>query len=254
MPPRLIFAAFYFELIKELIMSINFLSFVDTLYLNFIKDDRYMYIVNGFITTLKITVLSVIIGIVIGVVCAVIKVAGKRNIVCKILGYVVDIYTTIFRGVPVMVQYLIAFVIIMPMMGIKSVFVAAVFTFGINSGAYVSENIRAGIEAVDKGQEEAGRSLGFTYGKTMFLIILPQAIKNILPALGNEFIALLKETSIAGTLGVIDLTKAARIIQSQTYDGIVPLFTAAAIYLIIVLILTQLLKILERRLKKSDRN
>lgn len=239
-------------------MNINFLDFLgpmkDAIYLNFIKNDRYMYIVDGLINTLEITAVSVIIGVIIGIICAVIKVAGKRVYICKLLGYVVDLYTTIFRGVPVMVQYLIAFIGIMPLLGIRSSFVTAIFVFGINSGAYISENIRAGIEAVDHGQEEAGRSLGFTYGKTMFLIILPQAIKNILPALGNEFIALLKETSIAGYFAVIDLTKGARIIQSQTYDGIVPYFTIAGIYLVLVVILTQLLNIFERRLKKSDRN
>lgn len=235
-------------------MGINFLSLYDKIYLNFIKDDRYMYIVDGFGTTLKITAISIIIGVIIGIFCAVINVAGKRNIVFKILSYVVNIYTTVFRGVPVMVQYFVAFFGIMPVLGIKSSFLTAICVFGVNSGAYIAENIRAGIEAVDKGQEEAGRSLGFTYGKTMFLIILPQAIKNILPALGNEFIALLKETSIAGFFGVIDLTKASKIIQSQTYDSIIPFLTVGAIYLVIVIILTQLLKILERRLKKSDRD
>lgn len=234
-------------------MVTNFLSLSSTIYLNFIKNDRYMYIVDGLWTTLKITAISVIIGVLIGVLCAVITVAGKRNVFFKILSYVVDIYTTVFRGVPVMVQYSIAAFGLMPLLGLKSSFLTAIFVFGINSGAYISESIRAGIEAVDKGQEEAGRSLGFTYGKTMFLIILPQAIKNILPALGNEFIALLKETSIAGFFGVIDLTKASKIIQSQTYD-IFPFFAVGAIYLVIVIILTQLLKILERRLKKSDRN
>ena len=193
------------------------------LYLNFIKDNRWKYIVNGLGTTLQITFFAVILGIALG-----------------------------FLIAPVLVQLLIIYFVVFASVDINKIIVA-VMAFGINSGAYVAEIIRSGIMSIDDGQFEAGRSLGFNYTQTMIYIILPQALKNVLPALANEFIVLLKETSVSGYIAIQDLTKGGDIIRSQTYNALFPLLMVAAIYLIMVLFFEKLVSILERRLRNSER-
>ena len=228
-----------------------FNKWTDTLYNTFIVSDRYMTLIDGFIKTLQITFGALIIGIIIGTVVAIVKVFCEGNKKLKIFDIICDIYLTVIRGTPVVVQLLIMFFIVF--VSADDGTWVAILTFGINSGAYVAETIRSGILAIDKGQAEAGRSLGFSAAKTMWLIILPQAFKNILPAIGNEMIALLKETSVAGYVAVVDLTKAGNQIKNTTYDQINPILLVAVVYLAMVLIMTKLLKILERRLRKSER-
>lgn len=228
-----------------------FNKWTDTLYNTFIVSDRYMTLVDGFIKTLQITFGALIIGIIIGTIVAIVKVFCEGNKKLKIFDIICDIYLTVIRGTPVVVQLLIMFFIVF--VSADDGTWVAILTFGINSGAYVAETIRSGILAIDKGQTEAGRSLGFSATKTMWLIILPQAFKNILPAIGNEMIALLKETSVAGYVAVVDLTKAGNQIKNTTYDQINPILLVAVVYLAMVLIMTKLLKILERRLRKSER-
>ncbi|MHB1452717.1 MAG: amino acid ABC transporter permease [Saccharofermentanales bacterium] len=229
-----------------------FKSFGDRFYNNFIKDDRYMWLVRGLWVTIRITIGSTLLGLLIGTVLAIIKTiqnSGKR---VGPLGFLVDAYLTVIRGTPVMVQLLLIYFVVFASSSPNTVYVA-ILAFGINSGAYVAEIIRAGIEAVDKGQTEAGRSLGFSYAATMRLIIIPQAIKNVLPAMFNELITLLKETSIAGYIAIEDLTRAGLQIRSKTFEPFMPLIAIALIYLVIVVFLTALMKKLERRLKQSDR-
>ena len=191
-----------------------------------------------------------------GFVLAIIRVAHDRNEeksrMIKILNGIAKVYLTVFRGTPVVVQLLIMYYVVFASVNVNPI-VAAVLAFGLNSAAYVAEAIRAGIMAIEIGQFEAGRSLGFTYGQTMMYIIMPQAVKNALPAMCNEFIALLKESSIVGYIGLVDITKAGDIIRSNTYEATMPLFTVAIFYLIIVMILTSLVGRLERRLKKDAR-
>ena len=224
---------------------------------NFIEADRWVTLVKGIGVTLSITALAVVIGIVLGFIVAIVRctnqLTGKLGVVDKIC----QLYLTITRGTPVMVQLLIIFFVVFPplekALGISiNNFTAAVLCFGLNSGAYVAEIVRGGIMAVDKGQIEAGRSLGFTYVQTMIHFVIPQAFKAILPALANEFITLLKESSIAFYIGVADLNAAGNAIRSATFSAFMPLIAVAAIYLAMVLILTKLVSILERRLAKSD--
>lgn len=192
------------------------------------------------------------IGIVLGFLVAIIKHFAKENKKLKPLELLCNIYVTVIRGTPVVVQLLIMYFIIMT--NVENGIIIAILTFGINSGAYVSEIVRAGINAVDKGQMEAGASLGLGKIKIMKLIIVPQAFKNILPALGNEFISLLKETAVAGYVPIVDLTRAGAMIRTQTWSAFFPLLSVAALYLILVMGMTQLLKIAERRLSTSDRS
>lgn len=231
----------------------NFLtSFSDALYLNFIKDNRWKYLVNGLGVTLRVTLFAVLIGIAIGFVIAIIRSTHDKTGKLKVLNFLANVYLTVIRGTPVVVQLLIIYFIIFGSVRIDKVFVA-VLAFGINSGAYVAEIVRSGIMSIDPGQMEAGRSLGFNYIQTMMYVVIPQAFKNVLPALGNEFIVLLKETSVAGYIALEDLTKGGDIIRSQTYSAFVPLLTVAAVYLAIVMFLSFLLKKLERRLRNSER-
>lgn len=226
-------------------------SFIDQIYLNLIEKDRYKYIVNGLIETLKITIFAVIIGIAIGLIVAILKVISAENKKFKPLGILANIYLTVIRGTPTVVQLFIMYYIILATYPTSKSF-AAILAFGINSGAYVAEIIRAGIMSVDKGQTEAGRSLGLNQRTTYVKIIFPQALKNILPALANEMITLIKETSVAGFIGVVDLSKAGDIIRSQTYESVVPFLTIAIIYLILVVGLTSILIRVEKGLRKSD--
>ena len=238
-------------------------------YQTFIEDDRWrIYFLKGLGTTFKITIGALILGVIIGIIIAVVRSAydsqrrhwhgvggillGLGNLLCKL-------YLTVIRGVfmplinipPSTVQLLIMYFIIFG--SSQNMMAAAIISFGVNSGAYVAEIVRSGIMSITKGQMEAGRSLGLNYATTMRCIIIPQAIKNILPALGNELITLLKETSICTVIGLMDLTKGAMIVQSRTYAPWVPYLSIAIIYLVIVLILTKLLGIFERRLRESDR-
>lgn len=226
----------------------------DTLYNTFIVKDRYKTLVDGFEKTIIMTVGALIMGVIIGTIVAVIKVFAahnKKSWILKILDKICNIYITVIRGIPVVVQLLISFFIIFS--NAQDGTWVAIITFGVNSGAYVAETIRSGIMAIDIGQTEAGRSLGFNYMQTMWFIILPQAFKNILPAIGNEMIALLKETSVAGYVAVIDITKAGNQIKNTTYDQVNPILLVALVYLVMVILMTKLLNVLERRLRKSER-
>ena len=218
---------------------------------NFIADDRWKYITDGLVVTLEVTLFAVILGIILGFIVAIVRSTYERTRKLKILNFNCNIYLTVIRGTPVVVQLLIIYFVIFGSTDINKVIVA-VMAFGINSGAYVAEIFRSGIMSIDEGQFEAGRSLGFNYRQTMIYIIMPQAFKNILPALGNEFISLLKETSVSGYIALQDLTKGGDIIRSRTYDAFMPLIAVALIYLVMVLIFSRLVGILERRLRNSD--
>ena len=201
--------------------------------------------------TLRVTLFAVILGIVIGFLIAIIRSTYDKNGKVKILNFICSVYLTVIRGTPVVVQLLIIYFVIFGSVDINKI-VVAIMAFGINSGAYVAEIFRSGIMSIDNGQFEAGRSLGFNYTQTMRYIIMPQAFKNVLPALGNEFIVLLKETSVSGYIALQDLTKGGDIIRSRTYDAFMPLLAVALIYLVMVMIFTKLVNILERRLRSSD--
>lgn len=224
---------------------------MDAIYQNLIEENRWKYILSGLGVTLQITLFSVILGIVLGFLIAIIRSTHEKTNKLKIPNGICQLYLTIIRGTPVLVQLLIMYYIIFS--SVTNKVLVAVLAFGINSGAYVAEIIRGGILSIDSGQFEAGRSLGFNYVQTMIYIILPQVFKNVLPALANEFIVLLKETSVCGYIALQDLTKGGDIIRSQTYSAYVPLLTVAAIYLIMVMIFTYLVKLLERRLRSSER-
>ncbi len=226
-------------------------SIIDAFYLNFIDDNRWKYIVDGLGVTLEVTLFAVILGIFLGFIVAIIRSTHDKTGKLKIFNVLCQIYLTVIRGTPVVVQLMIIYFVIFGSVRIDKV-VVAVIAFGINSGAYVAEIVRSGIMSIDQGQFEAGRSLGFNYTQTMIYIILPQAIKNVLPALGNEFIVLLKETSVAGYIAMQDLTKAGDIIRSQTFSPMMPLLAVAAIYLTLVMMLSFLIKQLERRLRNSE--
>ena len=228
-------------------------EFLQKLYDTFIYDDRYMYLVNGLKTTLIITVFAVMIGMVIGFLVAVIRATHDKTGRLKILNFISKIYLTVIRGTPVMVQLLIIYYVIFASVRIDKTLVG-ILAFGINSGAYVAEIVRSGIMSIDNGQFEAGASLGLNYRRTMMFVILPQAFKNILPALANECIVLLKETSVAGYIALEDLTKGGDIIRSLTYEPYLPLLTVALIYLIIGVGLSSLVGKLEKRLKKNERD
>lgn len=226
-------------------------SFQDRFDLNFIQDNRWKYIWDGLGVTLRVTFFAVIIGIVIGFLVAIVRSTYDKTGKLRILNWVCKVYLTVIRGTPVVVQLLIIYFVIFGSVNISKVLVA-VMAFGFNSGAYVAEIFRSGIMSIDNGQFEAGRSLGFNYVQTMIYIIMPQAFKNVLPALGNEFIVLLKETSVSGYIALQDLTKGGDIIRSRTYDAFMPLIAVAIIYLVMVMIFTKLVNILERRLRNSD--
>ena len=207
-------------------------------------------ILTGFQNTLLIAVCATLIGIVIGTIIAAIKIVPQNNFLVKILSKIADLYVVVFRGTPIVVQLLIMYFVVIT--NNLPEIVTAIITFGLNSGAYVSENMRSGILAVDKGQMEAARSLGLGYGTAMFKVVLPQAIKHAIPNLGNEFIALLKETSVAGFITVRDLTKVIQGIIASTYDVVVPYIVLAVIYLVLVLFFTGILRLIERRLRKGE--
>lgn len=220
--------------------------------LNFITDDRWMSLLRGLVVTLKVTFFAVILGFVLGFSVAIVRDVYENTKKLKVLNFLCNVYLTVIRGTPVVVQLLIIYFVIFSSIKIdKSI--AAVLAFGINSGAYQAEIFRSGINSIPKGQMEAGRSLGFSYRQTMVNIIMPQAIKNVLPTLGNEFIVLMKETSVAGYIALDDLTKAGDIIRSRTYSAMMPFLAVALLYLIMVMFFSHLLKMFERRLAGSGR-
>lgn len=216
----------------------------------FITQDRWKLYLEGFGVTLRVAFFAAIIGIIIGTVVALMKLSRTRRGKKTIFARIADIYIDVIRGTPSVLQLLIMWFVIMATSN-NGILVASL-SFGINSGAYVAEIIRAGILAVDKGQMEAGRALGLTNAQTMVYIIIPQAIKNVLPPLGNEFIVLLKETAIVGYVSLSDLTRVANQISSRTYEAFMPLIGSAIIYFVTIKIITILLEKLERRLRKSD--
>jgi His/Glu/Gln/Arg/opine family amino acid ABC transporter permease subunit len=227
---------------------------------NFIEDNRWKYLWDGLGATLKVTFFSLLLGVAIGIVIAIIRSTHDKNIkdmkgaskgILKILDIIARVYLTVIRGTPVVVQLMIMYYVVM--VSSTNKILVATIAFGFNSGAYVAEIFRSGIMAIDNGQFEAGRSLGFNFVQTMRYIIIPQAFKNVLPALANEFIVLLKETSVSGYIALQDLTKGGDIIRSRTYDAFMPLIGVAIIYLAMVMFFTYLVGILERRLRNSER-
>lgn len=222
------------------------------LYNNFIKDDRWVYLLQGLQNTIIITIVAILVGIIMGFLLAMVRVAHDKNGNFKILNIIAKLYVGIIRGTPMMVQLLIIYFVIFASVDISKLLVA-IIAFGLNSSAYLCEVIRSGIMSIDEGQFEAGKSLGLSYSMMMKSVILPQAFKNVLPAVGNEFIALLKETSIAGYIGLQDLTKGGEIIRSFTYEPLLPLLAVALIYLLLVAFLSAMVSKLERRLKKNER-
>lgn len=231
--------------------------------LNFIEKARWKSLVSGLGNTLLITFFAVLIGTVIGIVIAGVrstydknreayeKHGGAQYHLMRFFNGFCNLYLTIIRGTPVVVQLLIFYFVIFT--SVDNGIIVAILAFGLNSGAYVAEIFRGGIMAIDNGQFEAGRSLGFNYFQTMVYIIIPQVVKNVLPTLCNEFIVLLKETSVAGYVGIVDLTKAGDIIRGRTFSAFMPLIAVALIYLVVVIILTKLVKLLERRLRQNER-
>lgn len=226
-------------------------NFADDFYQCFIYENRWKYLTNGLLVTFQITILSLIVGVILGFVVAIIRATHDKTGKLRFLNGVCNIYLTIIRGTPLMVQILLIYFGIFASANVPKLLVA-VLAFGLNSGAYTAEIIRGGIMGVDNGQFEAGRSLGFNYIQTMWHIVLPQALKTVLPSLGNELIVLLKETSIAGYIAMDDLTKGGNIIRSLTYNAFMPLLAVALIYLVIVQILTFAVSKFERRLRNSD--
>lgn len=224
--------------------------------LNFIKENRWKLITVGLERTLIISFFAVIIGIVLGFLIAILRstfdTIERKNIFTKIINGILKAYLTVIRGTPALIQLMIIYFVIFASSSIDKVTVACI-SFGLNSSAYIAEIVRSGIMSVDSGQFEAGRSLGFNHAQTMWHFILPQAFKNILPALGNEFIVLIKETSIAGYIGIEELTKGGDIIRSRTYEPFLPLIAVALVYLVIVMFLTSLVSKLERRLKTDGK-
>ena len=228
-----------------------FQSLIDDFQLCFVKADRWRYLLKGLGVTLEVAIAAILLGLIIGFVVAIVRSSHDKYGKFGFLNAIAKVYLTIIRGTPMVVQLLICYFIILK--SLDKVFVA-ILAFGINSGAYQAEIMRAGIMSIDPGQMEAGRALGLSYWRTMLKVILPQAIRNVLPALGNEFIVLMKDTSLVGYLALIDLAKGGDIIRSQTYSVYTPYLTVAAIYLVLVMTMTWLLGILERHLRNTGAN
>ncbi len=227
-------------------------GFSEKFYMNFIKDNRWMSLVSGLKVTLIVTLEALLLGVVIGFLVAIIRSYHDKTGKLKILNAICRVYLAVIRGTPTMIQILIMYLVVFGASSLDSIIIGGI-AFGINSGAYVAEIVRSGIMSIPEGQTEAGRSLGLNYQQTMRLIIVPQAFKNVLPALVNEMIVLIKETAIIGYIGEQDLTKAAMIIQSRTFDAFMPLLAAAVIYLALVMLLTFFMNKLERRLRSNER-
>lgn len=229
-----------------------FQSFADEFYRNFIFEQRWRYLSNGLLLTLEITFFAVLLGVVLGFSVALVREAHRSTGKFRLLSAIGGVYLTVIRGTPVVVQLILIYFGVFASVRIPPILVA-IIAFGINSGAYQAEIFRSGIEAVPRGQFEAGRSLGFSYRQTMRRIIMPQAIKNVIPTLANEFIVLLKETSVAGYVALADLTKGGDIIRSRTFSPFLPMLAVALIYLCLVMIFSAGVKYLERRLKTGER-
>ena len=237
------------------------LSFWDNAFVGFYQSffaaGRWKLYLDGLLTTLEATVLALLLGVALGLIVAVVRTAhdqqraGHKNVLLGVFNAICKIYTTVIRGTPMMVQLLIMSLVIFA--SSRNYTMIGILALGINSGAYVSEIVRSGLMSVDPGQMEAGRSLGLNYFTTMRFVVIPQAVKNILPALGNEFITLLKDTSLITVIGGKELTYAAKAIIAKTYQGLFPLFGIALMYLLLVMLFSKLLSILERRLRQSDR-
>ncbi|MBE5732805.1 MAG: amino acid ABC transporter permease [Clostridiales bacterium] len=230
------------------------MSEIDIFIEYFFEDEGYKNFLDGLTNTAIIAVSGLLIGILLGSILAIVKIIPSKNPIVVICQKLCDVYIALFRGTPMVVQLLLMHFALFPMLGLNIESVAeACLIFGLNSAAYISEIMRGGINAVDKGQMEAGRSMGFGYTQTMIRIILPQAIKNILPTLGNEFIALIKETSVVNFIAVMDITKSFQAVAASTYEYFVPYIVLAIVYLVLVLMITWLVHFMERRLSKSDR-
>ena len=232
----------------------NFNLKVDKFINIFIEQNGYVKVVEGLKNTLLIAVIGLIIGIVIGTMIATVRVIPKYKVLPRILNGFCSFYVGLFRGTPMVVQLLVFYYVMLPIIGVKMTGVnVSILVFGLNSGAYISEIMRSGILSVDHGQMEAGRAVGLSFGTTMMKIVIPQAVKNILPTLGNEFIALIKETSVVSFVGAADLYVAFNYIGSNSYEFMVPYLVMAIIYIVIVLLISGGIKIMERSLRKSDR-
>ena len=232
----------------------NFDKKIDTFLDAFIDGNGYKTVIEGLQNTISIAVLGLLIGIVIGTVIAAVRVWPKYRTLPKVLNGICGVYVGFFRGTPMVVQLLVFYYVLMPIIGLRMPSVTvATWVFGLNSGAYISEIMRGGIQSVDGGQMEGGRSVGLSYTTTMMRIIIPQAVKNILPTMGNEFIALIKETSVVSFIGATDLYVAFNNIGSNSYEFMVPYLVMALIYIVLVLFISLLIKIMERSLRKSDR-
>ena len=246
-------SGYVFRISEPVVLErVEILSLIEQFQFNFLDDNRWQFILSGLKNTIIITFFAVLLGIFLGFVIAIVRSTHDKTGKLKILNVICRVYLTVIRGTPTMVQLLIVFYVIFATIDPGKI-VVAIIAFGMNSAAYVAEIVRSGIMSIDQGQFEAGRSLGLNYTQTMIKIILPQAVKNILPALGNELIVLLKETSIIGYIGLMDLTRGGDIIRSQTYSALFPLLVVAAIYLVIVCFLTYLVGRLERRLRTNER-
>ncbi|MCR4778402.1 MAG: amino acid ABC transporter permease [Lachnospiraceae bacterium] len=220
----------------------------------FIDQDGYKMVTEGLINTLLIAVFGLILGILIGTLIATVRVIPKYKVLPRVLNSICSFYVNLFRGTPIVVQLLVFYYVLLPIMGVRMPGVrVAMLVFGLNSGAYVSEIMRSGIMSVDGGQMEAGRAVGLSFSTTMVRIVIPQAVKNILPTLGNEFISLIKETSVVSFVGATDLYVAFNYIGSNSYEFMVPYLVMAMIYIVLVLVITLGIKIMERSLAKSDR-
>lgn len=221
-------------------------------YQNFIQDGRWLSLLSGLKVTIIVTLQALFLGVIIGFLVAIVRSYHDKTGKLKILDVICRVYLTVIRGTPTMIQILIMYLVVFGSSSLDSIYIGGI-AFGINSGAYVAEIVRSGIMSIPEGQTEAGRSLGLNYRQTLSLIIIPQAFKNVLPALVNEMIVLIKETAIIGYIGEQDLTKAAMIIQSRTFDAFMPLLAAAVIYLALVMLLTFFMNKLERRLRNNER-
>ena len=232
-------------------MSVAWNNFYEQL----ILKGGYKTALQGLLATIEIAVLGLVIGIILGTLIALCKVMPKYKVLPRVLSAICDVYVGFFRGTPVVVQLLLGYYVLLPALGIASdALMVAIIIFGLNSGAYVSEIMRAGIQSVDGGQLEAGRAVGLPYWTAMAKIVIPQSIKNILPTLGNEFIVLIKETSVVSFIAVTDITKAFRAIGDANYEYIIPYIMLALVYLVLVMIITLGIKLMERRLKRNERN
>jgi polar amino acid transport system permease protein len=232
----------------------NFEQKVDKFLQVFIEYNGYIRVLQGLKNTVTIAVVGLIIGIVIGTLIATVRVIPKYRLLPRVLNGICSFYVGLFRGTPMVVQLLVCYYVLLPILGVHMTGVqVAILVFGLNSGAYVSEIMRSGIQSVDIGQMEAGRAVGLTFGTTMLKIIIPQAVKNILPTLGNEFISLIKETSVVSFVGAADLYVAFNYIGSNSYEFMVPYLVMAVIYIVLVLLISLGIKLMERSLKKSDR-